>query len=230
LSVIAATLDLAGFKVTIQIADGTYTDPIALPNVAGFAKVGDLVIQGNNAAPANVVISTTSSDAFNADGISVVWDIKDLKIATTTSGNAINARAGAKVRIGNLDFGTSAYAHMAAFGPGSTITILSNYAVSGGGSTHIQAYYGSQIVEQFFTISISNSPGFSLAWADLEVIGLAQLHSRSFTNGSTVTGKKFITTNGSVLFTNGSNPASYFPGNAAGVDTNFAAAPYGLNA
>jgi hypothetical protein len=226
LAIIASTLDLAGFKVTVQVADGTYTDPIVLPNVVGFAKAGDLVIQGNNTTPANVVISTTGSDAFHADGISSVWDLLDLKITTTTAGYGIYAGAGAKVRFGNLNFGSCTYAHMLAFGPGSTITGLSNYAVSGGGTAHFQAYYGSQIVTASLTVAISNTPAFSISWADLEVSSTSQVHNMTFT-GTGATGKRYTVTNGAVLFTNGA-ATTYLPGNAAGTGTNFATAPYGL--
>src|SRR5262245_20702325 len=76
--VIAATLDIAGHTVTIQIADGTYTDPVTLKNVVGFAAPGNLVIQGNAVTPANVLISTSTHN-ISATGLFSVWDVKNLK-------------------------------------------------------------------------------------------------------------------------------------------------------
>jgi hypothetical protein len=61
-NIIAATLDLGGSAVTVQIADGTYTGAVSLKEVVGYSAPGCLVIQGNNSTPANVVISTTSAN------------------------------------------------------------------------------------------------------------------------------------------------------------------------
>jgi len=226
LALIASTLDPAGFKVTVQLADATYTDPIVLPNVVGFAKTGDLVIQGNNATPANVVVNVSSTYAILADGISTVWDIKDLKIQCT--GYGISARSGAKARFGNVNFAACAAGHIQAFGPGSVVTALSNYAVSGGGNCHFECFYGSQFVSPTFTVTITNTPAFAIAWANLNVLGSAQVHSMTFSGSAT--GSRFAISNGAVLFTNGSTPSTYLPGNAAGTGTNFATSPYGLYA
>jgi hypothetical protein len=82
INVIAGTLDIAGFSVTIQVADGTYTGPSTLKNVLGYSSPGCLVIQGNSTTPANVLISTTGATCFTADNTPVAWDIKDLKMQT----------------------------------------------------------------------------------------------------------------------------------------------------
>lgn len=221
-----ASLDIAGFNVVIQIADGTYTGSVTLKNVVGFAAAGNLVIQGNNTTPANVLINVSSTYAILADGISTVWDIKDLKIQST--GYGISARSGAKVRFGNVNFAACSAGHIQAFGPGSVVTALSNYAVSGGGNCHFECFYGSQFVSPTFTVTITNTPAFSVAWAQLNVLGSAQVHSMTFTGSAT--GPRFYIANGAVLFTNGSTASTYLPGNAAGAGTNFATSPYGLYA
>jgi hypothetical protein len=231
IDVIASTVDIAGFNVTIQIADGTYTNAITLKNVVGFSAAGNLVIQGNNATPANSLISVSASaPCFNADGLSTTWDIKDLKMENSGAANSfgIQALSGSKVRFGNVNFGACAAGHMNAFGPGSVITALSNYAVSGGGARHFQAFYGAQVVSPFLTVTISNTPNYTVAWADVEVLGSCQVHSMTF-SGTGATGARYKITNGAVLFTNG-NTTTYLPGNAAGTGTNFATAPYGLYA
>src|SRR5262245_35229457 len=85
---ISASLDLNGFTVTVQVADGTYTGAVALKNVVGFRTSGDLVIQGNAGSPTNVVVSPTGGNGFTAVGLSALWILKDLKI--TTSGGGTN--------------------------------------------------------------------------------------------------------------------------------------------
>src|SRR3569623_657410 len=159
-----AGLDTAGFNVIIQIADGTYAGAVSLKNVVGFSAAGYLVIQGNNTTPANVLVNVSSAYAFLADGISTIWDIKDLKLQNS-SGYGMSARSGARVRFRYINFGACAgAAHIQASGPGSTVTALSNYAVSGGGTAHFEVTYGAQFVSPTFTVTITNTPSFSLAW------------------------------------------------------------------
>lgn len=212
-----ATLDITGFIVTIQVADGTYGAGAVLKNVVGFAAPGNLVIQGNNTTPANVLISTTSANThgFVADSLSSVWDIKDLKIQTSTAtSNALVAQGGAALRYGNIDFGVCNGIHIQAFGPGSTVTCLSNYAVSGSAASHYQSYYGAQIISPSKTITITGTLAFTY-WADMRVLGSGQLFSQTFSGTYTVTGTRYRSSENAVVFVNGAG-ATYFPGNANG--------------
>lgn len=205
-------LDTNGQIVTIQIADGTYTGAVTLKNVAGFSTAGDLVIKGNNATPANVVISTTSASAFTADSLSVAWDIKDLKIQTTTSGSCIVISNGATVRWGNLNFGASAGAHIYA-SPNGKAVCLSNYAISGGATVHWQATDLSYIFCVAKTVTITGTPAFSAAFA--YCYQLSDIPCYSCTFSGSATGKRYdIATNG-VVFTNGA-ATTYLPGGTAG--------------
>jgi hypothetical protein len=227
IDVVAGTLDLAGFTVTIQIADGTYTGAVALKQVIGYSSPGCLVIQGNNSTPANVVISTTNASCFSATAISVVWDIKDLKVQTTTSGNALDVD-NAVVRFGNLDFGTTASggSHLRARNSGK-LTALSNYAVSGNAAAHINSNGQALIDVQGRTITFSNSPAFSSATVLCTFAAHVFVFSMTFTNGATVTGTRYNVARGGIVFTNGGG-ASYIPGNASGFGTDFSASPWGL--
>jgi hypothetical protein len=209
---VASNIDIAGFTVTIQVADGTYTTPIVLKNVVGFAAAGNLVIKGNPTTPANVVVSVTGADAFSASGINVVWDITDLKVTTTTSGQLFNIVNNAKIRIGNINFGTSAFGHMVV-GFQSVITIISNYTVSGGGAYHMNIAYGSVIQAPAITITITGTPAFGAAWVNLDVLGTAQIFGQTFVGSAT--GKRYIVNSGSVCFVNGAT-TTYLPGSIAG--------------
>lgn len=221
----AALLDSAGKTVTIQLADGTYTGAVNLKNVVGFAAAGNLVIQGNNTTPANVLVSVNSSYAFLADSISSVWDIKDLKIQNS-GGYGIGAFAGAKVRFGNLNFGScGSFAHTQPSGPGSIITALSNYAVSGGATANYEVTYGAQFVSNGLTVTVTGTPAFSLAWAFLSGAGAsAKVHGMTFSGSAT--GSRYSVNNGAELFTNGAG-TTYLPGNAVGSGTNYGTSPYG---
>lgn len=119
---ICDTLDLSIYKVTIQVADGTYTGAVVLRNIVGGnggasgAAGAGVTIQGNSSSPANVVISTTSASCFGmVEGQNRgQWYIKDMKLQTTTSGFGILANSGGIVYVGNLVFGACANGHLAA--------------------------------------------------------------------------------------------------------------------
>jgi hypothetical protein len=209
---IAATLDLGGYAVTVQIADGTYTGAVSLKEVVGYSAPGCLVIQGNNSTPANVVISTTSANCFAASSIRAVWDIKDLKMQTTTGGSCLVV-SDASIRFGNVNFGSCASSHMALQNR-SAISALSNYAVSGGASAHVNNIGISFCDLQGRTITFSNSPAISF-FMICNYGAQSWVHAMTFTNGGTVTGTRYSASSNGVIFTNAGG-ASYLPGNTGG--------------
>lgn len=224
--VIAGTLDIAGFTVTIQIADATYTGAVTLKNVVGFASAGSLIIQGNNGTPANVVISTTSSSCFTASGLSAIWDIRDLKMQTTTSGDCIFVQNGANVRYQNVNFGACAGTHLNVQ-VGSKATATGNYAISGGAAVHLSSTYLSLVIVQGVTITITGTPAFSFAFATAQQNSMLAAATNTFSGSAT--GTRYNASSGGNIFVNGAG-TTYFPGNAAGTGTNFGVSPFGLYA
>lgn len=221
---VATTLDLNGYTLTIQIADGTYTGATTLKNVVGFAGAGFLVIKGNNSTPANVLISTTSANCFDANGTNVVWDIIDLKMQTTTGGQCLNAQSGGAIRYGNVNFGSCANFHVSAFN-GGRIEAISNYAVSGGALGHMASSYWASVRATSRTITLTGTPAFSIAFAYAEISALLAVDAMTFSGSAT--GKRFAVATGAQIATGGGG-ANYLPGNAAGTGTNFGTSPYGL--
>lgn len=209
---IADTLDIASQTVTVQIADGTYTSPIILRNVVGYSAPGNLIIKGNSGASANVVLSTTSADAVLAGGISAVWQIKDVKLQTTTGGNGLNINQGAILQFGNINFGACAGYHILCQ-QGSFVKAISSYAISGGALAHGQASQRAQIGIFGVNLTITNTPAFSTAFADVRSLGLFVSGSNTFTGSAT--GSRYSVTQNSLLETFGSG-STYLPGNAAG--------------
>jgi hypothetical protein len=215
--VIAATLDIAGYDVAIQVADGTYAvaSQITLKNVAGFGVAGNLTIQGNAGAPGNVVISG-AGHVFVADGLSSVWDIKNLKIQTTSgTGHALLAANGSSVRFGNLNFGSlNDGGHVVAVF-GSTIRVLSNYTISGSAAYHWNIVYGSVATFTGITITLSGTPAFPvLGFAYISTLAAVQAHAITFVGSAT--GQRYNVSTNAVLFVNGAG-ATYLPGNSSGV-------------
>lgn len=210
--VIAATLNIAGYTVTIQIADGTYTGAVSLKNVAGFLAAGNLIIQGNNGTPANVIISTTSANCFTSDYISSVWRILDLEMRTTTSGACLSAGA-STIQFGNVRFGACAGSHIFLSNRASIIA-TSNYAVSGGALAHINSLGLSFCDVSSRTITFSNSPTIT-TFVITNYGSVTWIFSNTFTNGGTVTATRYSVNSNGIIFTNGGG-AAYLPGGSAG--------------
>lgn len=208
---VIAMLDINGFTVTVQVVDGTYTGATVLKSVVGFSAPGCLVIQGNNATPANVLVSTAAGSCFTANGISSVWDIKDMKLASTV-GSALAADNNASIRFNNLNFGVVAAYHCFA-NLGSTITGLGNYAVSGLAINHWYAVNGGKISVNGVTVTITGTPFFSGQWA--QAVGPSTITAFGNTFSGSATGTRYSASNGGYIFTNG----AVLPGSGAGSST-----------
>jgi len=190
---IANTLDIAGYTVTIQVRDGTYTGAVTLKNVVGFAAAGNLVIQGNSGTPANVVVSVTNADCFAADGISSVWDIKDMKLTTVTGYYAcLYAVNGAAIRFGNINFGSCSNVQI--YTRNGRIQCLSNYTISGGSNYHWLANNNGFLFIQGFTITLTGTPAFTY-FAVAQQVGMALVNNNTYSGSAT--GSRYLAdTNG----------------------------------
>jgi hypothetical protein len=204
---VIATLDISANNVTVQVADGTYAGVVALKNVQGFAGPGNLVIQGNNGTPANVVMNVTGT-AFTADSLNVVWDIKDMKLTTTLHG--IQTKSGSKVRFGNLNFGAG-NVHLFA-DSGSQITALSGYTISGNATGHWESDYGSTIRAAGITITTAGTPAIGL-FAQAAASGNIAAFNNTY-SGTGATGARYSAIiNGAIVTLCGNTTC--LPGNAA---------------
>jgi hypothetical protein len=204
---VAATLDLAGFAITIQIRDGTYTGGLltSIPVIGGVAT-----ITGNAVTPTNVVISTTSSDAINVSN-DVKITLSNFKVQTTTSGYGIRAGTGASISFSGLDFGACVNAHMLASG-GAAISATANYTVSGASGNHYYAISGGSINVGAITVTISGTPAFA-PFARGDRGGLVNSFSTTFSGGTT--GSRYSATLNGIVFSNVGG-VNYFPGDAVG--------------
>ena len=171
--VVAANLDLNGFTVTIQLADGTYTASVALRNVVGFRAAGDLTIQGNNSTPANVVVSVTGAGCFSAIGLYTIWIVKDLKVTCSGAGTNGLFSLASYIQFSNLDFGTCGQAHINAQ-IGAIIEAIEDYAISGATPLgHFTCVSGGRIqcINRTVTITGTMSFGAAFGFARIPVVG-----------------------------------------------------------
>jgi hypothetical protein len=214
--VIAATLDLGGFAVTIQLADGTYAPPSGT-SVLGIAQPwtggGSVTVQGNAAAPANVVLSATAADAVRVTSpLPGNLTVKDVKLQTATSGDAIIHMATGTLRFGNVNFGATARCHITTQAAGAIITAISNYVISGGGAYHGLATNPSSIKVSGVVVTLSGTPAFGVF---AQASGCAIMDWSGTTFSGAATGQRYSLAINGVIYT-GTGNASFFPGSTAG--------------
>lgn len=207
-SVIASTLDLAGYTVTIQQGTaGTLTGPLVIttPMTGGTNLVvdlggGTLSVSSNNAVNVNAPISVTVQNG-----------------TITTSTSLLNCLAaegsGSKIAIGaSLTFGSATGAHCYAISNG-LIVISNNYTISGGAARHYQAQLGGVIQNNGVTVTVSGTPAFSSQFAYADSGAIISAFPGSFSGAAT--GTRYSVSSNAVINTFGSG-VSFFPGNAAG--------------
>lgn len=210
---ICTLYDLNGHTATLQVADGTYTAGLAA-KIAPFG--GNVIINGNSGSPANVIVSTTNANAIAAGdpGYSgVALKVQNMKLTTTTGGTCLFAQYGSKISVGaGVNFAASAGYHMLST-TNSQISCLNDYAISGGAQRHIAAVDNSGIIGNALTVTITNTPVFSTAFATAETLGYLEAGSNTYTGSAT--GPRYSGSLNGVFQTAGGG-ANYFPGNSAG--------------
>lgn len=209
IDVVSETLDMARKVVTIQLGDGTYTGAIVMRPLVGNNA---LTIQGNNSTPANVLISTTSSNAITNSVGGTTLTVKDLKLQTTTSGSCLSSSAFSTITFTNLIFGSCAGNHINAQG-GARITSSSAYAISGGANCHFFANGYGYVQVYNNTITLTGTPAFSSYFAGCNTPGGIETWSNTFSGSAT--GKRYDVSGNGVVYTGGGG-STYYPGNTSG--------------
>jgi hypothetical protein len=199
-------LDINAKTVTIQVADGTYTGAVTLKNCVGFAVAGNLVIQGNSGTPANVVISM-AGNCFTADGLNVIWDIKDMKILSS-AGNCIFSTNNSVVRFTNLNFGASVIHIHGRYG--GKVLATGNFTISGSATFHAFAGWGGGVVDVVgFTVTLTGTPAFT-NFAYATSVSMIRYSGNTFSGSAT--GSRYYVEANAVIHTVGAT----LPGNSAG--------------
>ena len=208
---VLATLDFGGYTVTVQLADGTYTAGLTIPALVGCGAPTNLIIQGNNATPANVVISTTSASCFVGLHPSAQASVRDLRMQTTTTGSCIIPQNGSKIEFQNVDFGVCAQNHIRPARRG-VATASGNYTISGGAQNHMAALIA-DIEVAGRTVTLTGTPAFSVAFCAADQASFIRAPSNTYSGSAT--GTRYAGNSGSGIYVAGGG-ASYFPGDSAG--------------
>ena len=224
LNTVAIVTSTPAAVITVQVADGTYnhTDGITLPNHAGY---GTYVLQGNTAAPQNVVIAcsaTSTNGVLLGRGTNANWTIQGFELRYSGSTNPtymVYANMGATLYVANLRFAAASAAgvyHMYASENGY-LWATGSYTIVGGGSAIVTHVYAATAgIFRFgygITVTITNSlPTSSFVYAAEG--GIIAAGSAAFA-GAGATGARYTTYTNGIIQTYGSG-ATYFPGNSSG--------------
>jgi hypothetical protein len=204
------SLDMGVYQVTIQVADGTYTNTSVCNSYIGTLPP---IIQGNTTTPANCILSTTSSDCFLVNQ-AVAWNINGFTLKTTTSGYGLNAQNGGIINFQNIVFGACATAHINAQKSG-IITCQSNYTIAGPSPIHWQVTdLGIVGGLSGRTITITGTPAFSGAFLYMRNASIIIISNNATFTGS-ATGVRYIINLNSACYINGA-ATTYLPGDTAG--------------
>jgi len=206
-----ANVDTLGQSIIFVPCNSTYTENVGLngPLFGG----GNFSIQGSSSASVIWNNSSGSSFSFNNGAQVSLSGVK----CTEAAGHCIVAEGpGTIVGYSGMDFGTSAGDHILADNY-ATVNINGSYTISGNFASHWSATNGATIRNQAVTtITFSNSPVASTAFAFTNVLSMMGLSGITFgTGANTVTGTRYSSNALSVIGTGGGG-ANYLPGNSAG--------------
>lgn len=208
---IAATLDLAGHTITIEVGAGTYTAGLRVDQP--WTGGGAVVLRGDVATPANVVLSVATA---GADAIGVVAPLPGVLTVEgfrlTTSGSALDLvrlEAPGVVNLGNMDYGPAARFGIHAGTTGAFISVGGTYTVSGDQSIHVIANANSRIGFNAIATAIG-APAFSAGCLYAIRSSLIEVQGGSFSGAAT--GPRHHADLNGVILLSGLTPF----GNAAG--------------
>lgn len=128
-SILSASYDLAGYTVTVQIADGTYTDSLQVygPLLVGQAGAAGLIFQGNCASTEAVLIQPAAATGYAySAAFGSGYRVQCQKLDMTSNRSNINTGADT-VSIGNSSTILFGSLSKAAAGSGKDMTFGCNF-------------------------------------------------------------------------------------------------------
>lgn len=207
----AHRLDCSIYNVTIQLAAGSYAGAIIPRPLFGG---GTLFVVGDNATPANVVLTSGTQ----ASGGAVV-SISGVRFALAVDyHHALSVQGGARLLVGKVDFGPTGLNgyHVNGSGVGEVV-FEQDYAISGNARRHI-ALSGPVVASSTNrTVTLTDAPAFDLEFLYVSNSAVVTLWNPIFIGSAT--GRRYSANTTGVINLYGKG-ATFLPGDAAGVTAN----------
>jgi hypothetical protein len=208
------TLDLAGHKVTVNIAPGNYGPLYARGAVVGSQGEGSIVFTGNLSAPWTTCVTNIGTGDPVGHAVAACTDTAFTVQGVQVSGTACGVVSMyGLVYLKNIGFGPCGWAHMQAVGPRSVISMIAGtYYINGASQYHA-------LSEQNAFVIVPNCSGvfyqpFTFnTFAHANQGAVIDFTGTSFSG--TAVGKKFDVRSGGGVSVNGL-PDYVLPGHSAG--------------
>ena len=156
------TLDLAGYTVTVDVGDGTYTGSLSItkPWVGGT-----VTFQGDTTTPSNVFINTSGTCVTVSATLPSILTFTGFKFASSADCGLTHTGFG-NVYLTKVDFGACVL-KINADGIGAFVFVNGNYTDSGNAVRHHSANHGAFIKVSSVTVTTTAAPVYSgnYAWA-----------------------------------------------------------------
>lgn len=186
MDVIATTLDVNGYTVTVQLQDNTWTAGV---NIKTWVGGGVIHFLGNTTTMANNKITVTGGNVFDASFgvIPGIVRVSGFQIKTITSGFGLVSRSPGRFQFTKIAFDTMPAAHIVVTGSG-LIEPYGDYSIIGGTAFHALTGAGGTVnwtaldlPSAIGTITLTGTPAFTQFVRAQEV-------SRIVLNGGTFSG------------------------------------------
>lgn len=207
IDVVLGTLDLAGYNVTIDVANGTYSGAINFASAQVGA--GNITIHGDTTTPSNVTVGI-----ITVDGAGCRLFIQGLNVSKGSGLHCVKALNDGFVRTtGNNQFSSSSAGHRFYASAGRIEAISAEVVQGTVGGAHYFVDQNGSIYCQGATWTASGTAVQGLGFAYVTSGGVVYAFGNS--SSGTFTGARYSANLNGVINTNGGG-ASYFPGNSAG--------------
>lgn len=209
---VSQKIDTAGFSVTINVSNGTYT---GFSVNRGWVGGGRITFVGNSVSPSSCVIAATSGSAISISAsLPATVTISGFRL-TNSSGNAISHTvSGADLSLLNLDFGSCTGTHIFAAN-GAVVNITgTTYSITGGATVHTRSFRQATISYNSVTVTLTATPNFTGSFTIADSFGSVRYFAVTFTG--TATGQRFTANTFGYLAVFGAS-LTFLPGSVAGV-------------
>lgn len=198
-------LDLNGYNVDIVCRTGAATAFFARNPQVGR---GNITITGDTTTPANCTITAATGDCVEANA--ATFEVRGFRLVSTT-GNGISLQNGARVRHGNIEYGTCGLDHVVS--TQSTPTQVAANTIIGGAQHHHHIADGSVAFLIGQTLTISGTPAFSERFIG---VNSSKVRWESMTVVGACTGIRFLVHRNSCLDASGALQTA-IPGSIPGI-------------
>lgn len=212
---VVAALDISIYDVTITVAAGTYNSTTSVNAQVTGPWVGSGTVTLTGAGATSILRTTTARVVYVINGGRLT--INGFKLVST-SGNLMDTGVASAITVGaNMTFADSAIVagtgqHIVAAVPGSFIALTQNYTIAGGGQIHWSAQQGGSVQCVTRTITLSNTPAFSFAFALCRLSANMRVNSNTYSGSAT--GKQYVVDQTSTIYA----LTATLPGSTAGTE------------